>query len=414
MNRYEAKIADILLKKYYKRKSIYKNSNVKRRIDLSVNKILEDYASYNVNLEEKELVNAAIQSLKAKGFITASSLKYSGDYEKIYFAENNAALFEEYAASELGITPRSFIVDDLRVITNGYKGKGRITDFYIDELENIMDNSLAQLDVAKAEDILKTLCFLEQNNEFLYLREASILIFGDSKYLENNRKAQVASVLSQYFINHGEEVFEDENLLERFNVYDTDQDICIKGPVLIEANGREVDIDGLTGGVSFSIKDIEKIKKISVHCKRVMTIENKTSFLRMNDACCYIYLGGFATKPQITFIKKLIKNNPEKEYMHFGDIDAGGFWIHKKLCKQAEHEFKLFHMSRLELENKDYKECLKGLTDSDRKRLLNLKDMKEYAACIQYMLRENVKLEQEIISLHISGVKEDCLGKLKM
>ena len=66
MNRYEAKIADTLLKKYYKRKSIYKNSNVKRRIDLPVNKILEDYASYNVNLEEKELVNAAIQSLKAK------------------------------------------------------------------------------------------------------------------------------------------------------------------------------------------------------------------------------------------------------------------------------------------------------------------------------------------------------------
>lgn len=63
MNRYEVKIVETLLKKYYKRKAVYKDMVIKRRIDLPVNKILKDYSKFNVDLNEKELVNKAIRSL---------------------------------------------------------------------------------------------------------------------------------------------------------------------------------------------------------------------------------------------------------------------------------------------------------------------------------------------------------------
>ena len=191
-------------------------------------------------------------------------------------------------------------------IIKGYKGKSSIVDFYINEVENTTRSSSAALDSSKIEDILKALAFLEGNNEFLYLREASMLIYGDSKHFEQYRRSQVCSVISKYLCANGEDVFEDENLLERFNVYDTDQDICIKGPVELVISNKKIDISDLTGGVSFSIKDLDRISDISVGCKKVITVENKTPFLRMQGECCYIYLGGFATKPQIAFIKKLI------------------------------------------------------------------------------------------------------------
>ena len=403
MNKYEIKIVNALLKKYYKRKAIHKDAEINRRIDLPATKILKDYSDYNVNLNEKELVNKAIISLEEYGFITVSKLKLSEDFEKIYLCVDNVELLEEYAAKNLDIIPRSFAVDELKSIIKKYRNKGEIVNYYIDELENTIQNRSIRMDVMKEEDILKIITFLENNKEFLYIREVSMLIFGDSKYLENYRKTQVCSILYSYYVKNGEDVFREENLLERFNVYDIDQEICIKGPVLIGFENKTIDIDGLTGGVSFSIKDIDKIKRIVVNSDRVMTIENKTSFLRMNQGDCYIYLGGFATKPQVTFIKKLIENNPDKRYLHFGDIDAGGFWIHKKMCEQTNMKFDLFCMDKKTLQNDNYKDYVKSLTENDVVRLTNLKDNSEYQECIEWILKNNFKLEQEIVSLKMFG-----------
>ncbi len=403
MNKYEIKIVNALLKKYYKRKAIHKDAEINRRIDLPATKILKDYSDYNVNLNEKELVNKAIISLEEYGFITVSKLKLSEDFEKIYLCVDNVESLEEYAAKNLDIIPRSFAVDELKSIIKKYRNKGEIVNYYIDKLENTIQNRSIRLDVMKEEDILKIITFLENNKEFLYIREVSMLIFGDSKYLENYRKTQVCSILYSYYVKNGEDVFREENLLERFNVYDIDQEICIKGPVLIGFENKTIDIDGLTGGVSFSIKDIDKIKRIVVNSDRVMTIENKTSFLRMNQGDCYIYLGGFATKPQVTFIKKLIENNPDKRYLHFGDIDAGGFWIHKKLCEQTNMKFDLFCMDKKTLQNDNYKDYVKSLTENDVVRLTNLKDNSEYQECIEWILKNNFKLEQEIVSLKMFG-----------
>ncbi len=402
MNKYEVKIVNALLKKYYKRKAMHKDAKVNQRINLPINKILKNYSDYNVNLEAKEKVNKAIESLENNNYITSSKLKLSEDYENIYLNLDNINKLEEYAANELNIIPRAFSVDELKAIIKKFRNKGAITDYYINGLEDTINNTSNQLDIVKEEDILKTLSFLENNKEFLYIREASILIFGDSKYLEKNRKSQVNSFLANYYITAGEDVFEEENLFERFNIYDTDQDICVKGPVIIEYENKTIDIKGLAGGVSFSIKDIDRIKAIIVNGDNVMTIENKTSFLRMTSDDCYIYLGGFATKPQIAFIKKLISDNPDKKYLHFGDIDAGGFLIHKKLCEQTNQFFGLFHMSEDDLKNTNYSSCLKSLSEYDIKRLNSLKTINEYSNCINYMIKFNKKLEQEIISYYLN------------
>lgn len=402
MNRYERKIVGKLLKKFSDRKIKYPNVEINRRISLTINKVLSNYSDYNVDLSEKELVNQAISTLEKKGFITTSKLKYSEDFQTIYLNLKNIHLLEEYAAKNLEIVPRSFAAENLLQVIQKYKEKGEVVEYYVKELMDSIHNRSILLDVNKEEDILKILVFVENNKDFLYIREASMLIFGDSKYLENKRKSQINAILYNYFKSSNEYIIEEENLLERFNIYDTDQDICIKGPVVIELDNKVIDINGLSGGVSFSIKDIGKINRITVHCPRIMTIENKTSFLRMNALeDCYIYLGGFATRPQISFIKLLFNDNPNKEYLHFGDIDAGGFWIHKKLCEQSSIPFKLFCMNKEILNNNRYKVFLKSLSDSDIHRLTILKNIPQYTKCINWMLDNNCKMEQEIISLFL-------------
>ena len=45
-------------------------------------------------------------------------------------------------------------------------------------------------------------------------------------------------------------------------------------------------------------------------------------------------------------------SNRNASYLHFGDIDAGGFWIHHNLCEITGVNFELFSMSADELGNK--------------------------------------------------------------
>ena len=53
-----------------------------------------------------------------------------------------------------------------------------------------------------------------------------------------------------------------------------------------------------------------------------------------------------------------------------------------------------------ELADPRYQNCLQELTAQDRKRLGKLAKVKEYKEVAEYMLEQNVKLEQEIVSYH--------------
>lgn len=83
------------------------------------------------------------------------------------------------------------------------------------------------------------------------------------------------------------------------------------------------------------------------------------------------------------------------KYLHFGDIDAGGFYIYLNLIQKTGIPFQTWKMDISTL--KQYEMYTKPLTLNDRNRLLKLKE--EYnQPVIDYMLKKNIKLEQEIIT----------------
>ena len=85
----------------------------------------------------------------------------------------------------------------------------------------------------------------------------------------------------------------------------------------------------------------------------------------------------------------------------------GGFRIYQNLCDTTGILIHTYHMSIEDLKNPLYSTCLSSLTDNDRIYGESLKESKEYGETIAYMLRNNVKLEQEIISYHLATQTEN-------
>lgn len=133
-----------------------------------------------------------------------------------------------------------------------------------------------------------------------------------------------------------------------------------------------------------------------------MTIENKTSFQRLRDGdSAMMYLGGFANRHQIEFLKKSFPENPDIRYYHFGDIDIGGFFIHKHLCRETSKKFELYCMGIQQLCDTRFGHCLRELTDNDMSRIEILMEEEPYSEVLKYMQEHNVKLEQEIVSYYL-------------
>ena len=112
-----------------------------------------------------------------------------------------------------------------------------------------------------------------------------------------------------------------------------------------------------------------------------------------------ISLGGYHNEIRKNFLLKLFNFNKNLNFYHSGDIDAGGFYILNHLIKDTNINFIAKYMDINTLIK--YKDYTKELTKEDIKRLSYLKEqpiMNKYLDVIDYMLKYNVKLEQENIN----------------
>ena len=107
-----------------------------------------------------------------------------------------------------------------------------------------------------------------------------------------------------------------------------------------------------------------------------------------------IYLGGFHNAIKRDFIKLIAKCNPGTVFKHFGDIDAGGFYILEHLKKKTEIDFIPCNMDVTTLEKN--KEHWIKLTENDKNRLYSISEKTNcYKKTIDFMLENICKLEQE-------------------
>ena len=397
---YKQIILDGLLKKYNNRYA--KNITTNRRIILKPKEVYKDYDRNNADILEKQGINEAVTVLTGMGFVTADYLKFSDDIEKIYFFEEKLNAVYEYLKEEYGVIPQSIISKQVHEIVNKYICTEKIVQHYCESILAQVEDPRCILVPEKIEANLKMISFLEKNKENLYVREASMLVYGDSKWFENNNYEEVCTFLRTATGRIREEGERNDAILSSFYITPVEQEIFIKGSWTIEWEQYVLNVSKFQGGIAIASGDVQNIKNISVNTGSVMTIENKTSFQRLKDGnFAMIYLGGFANRHQIEFLKKVISDNPNVEYYHFGDIDVGGFLIHKHLCRETAKKFKLYCMGIQQLCDIRFSHCLRELTDNDMIRLEALMEEDLYKEVLSYMKEHNVKLEQEIVSYYL-------------
>ena len=192
---------------------------------------------------------------------------------------------------------------------------------------------------------------------------------GDTKKLEKY-KNKIVHIIKDFY----DDTLDNENdIFEAFYIRKNPAYVYLKGNAILQINGQIINLNEMHYYFvlpSICIKD-----------------------LKLNDAF-YIFTNGFHNHAIEAFLKCLYDFLGESvHYFHFGDIDAGGFHIYESLIKKTQIPFQMYKMNIEML--KKYKDYTKPLTQNDRKRLLSFKENQN--ELIDYMLKNNVKLEQEII-----------------
>lgn len=396
---YKRAVLDGLLKKYINRSA--KKIQTNRRILLKPAEVYKNYSRNNAKITEKQCLNEAVSGLLRMGFVTVDYLKFSDDIEKIYLQEENLDAVYEYLHREYGVIPQSIVSKQIRETVKQYDAAGEIVRSCCGGILAQLEDPRLSISPERIEANLKMIDFLEKNEEKLYVREASMLVYGDSKWFESNNYEEICTLLRNAAGRPRKESERNDAILEAFHVIPAEQEIFLKGDWRIEWEGYVLETARLQGGIAIASGDIPGIRRITVNASGVMTVENKTSYQRMKCGDnALMYLGGFANRCQIQFLKKVIQDNPGVNYLHFGDIDVGGFLIHKHLCRETGKDFSLYCMGVQQLKDERYRDCLKELTEHDRSRLETLLGEAPYCEVLKYMKEHNVKLEQEIISYH--------------
>lgn len=377
-----------LLDKYEKSKTFTGDNQVNQSFERKVGELFPKYnddAEYELFCD----VNEALKLLEKLGFV---HLKIQKNGIIVKVALNVQKLNECYFY--VGRKPKKEENEWLFEVMQQFSGKDILDKYFEVQKTKIARNQKVEYFDGSQEDYLELLEFVVkilENEEEQYIRDFSIRIFQDSK-----RAGQLANKAQALLFQYGD--YQDkDSVLEECGIVKTPTYVSMKGQAILVLGEQTLDLSQIHGDVALSTASLKELSKIQVLGKRVVTVENLTSFHDYEGTDDFvIYLGGFHNKVKRAFLMFLYEKNSEKEFRHFGDIDAGGFYIFEHLKAKTGIPFKTLYMG-VEMLVK-YKSQTKRLTRNDRQRINSLIAREnEYNDVLEYMLEHDCKLEQEVL-----------------
>jgi hypothetical protein len=245
-------------------------------------------------------------------------------------------------------------------------------------------------------DILKAIRSIDALESETRERIFSIANFSDSKYF-----AVIQPKVDKIIREFSEQAFDEKDKPSRIlGVVANPTFAMIKNGLKFKIGNQELDLSAFDSPFSLFDTMIAEMKVVGLNAKRVITIENETTFFDYNDPeALIVYLAGFHNRIRRDLLKKIYASCPDIEYLHWSDIDAGGFYITNHLKQDTGIPFKPFRMGVAELIK--YKNLCKTLSPNDINRLnqqLEKPEMSVFFDVIRFMLQNNCKLEQEAFS----------------
>lgn len=406
----QRKVLGKLVDSYEKSKTFQGENKVNQRFAVDVEKLFPRYRD-DAEYEFFCRVNEELLELEQQAFIELEWKKNGVLKKAVLRLDSLEACYEK-----LGRTPRKQEQENLLHLLQEFleevcepdrKQELQPLILYLQaQQERISKNQNVEYyehDIEDYKELLKLTGAVLTETEEIFVRNLSIRLFGDSKRVEQLEK-RVEALLFQYG-----EFEEKDSVLEECGIVHTPTYVMIKGNGRIRLGTQEIDLSAFKGDIALSTESIKELESVAVQGMRVVTVENLTSFHEYgNREDFVIYLGGFHNKIKREFLTFLYAQNQEKEYRHFGDIDAGGFYILEHLKRKTRIPFTSLYMDAEILCR--YADCAKPLMNHDRIRLERLEkelDQKsqtgtlteDYRGTIRFMLEKGCKLEQEAVKV---------------
>ena len=390
----EIKVLNELLDAYEKSKTFLGENKNHQTFRVTVSKLFPKYDDDSEFSLYKE-INQNLDSLKKRGFI-AFKPERSGKISSVSLEENAIGQIYTYIKR----TSKAAVNNQLMELWGNFKDLQEELFAsllaYIKEQENRTRLNKPVLffdgNFSDYRDILNAVKAVLANQDEIFIRELSVKLFNNSKRLEVIENS-VRSILFKYG-----EYDDKETVLEEHNILKTPTYVMVKGKGILYC-GERIDLNKIKGDIGLSTQTLKDLSSVELNGANVMTIENLTSFHKyQSDNELVIYLGGFHNSIKGNFIKLISKCNSKAIFKHFGDIDAGGFYILENLKRKTGMSFIPYKMDIKTLE--ENKKNWIRLSENDKARLKLLAEKSsEFKSIIDFMIENDCKLEQESISL---------------
>ena len=382
---YKKYILTKLINRY--EKSVLSKNGSDRNIKISLKfdiKNMKDYCSED-SYKYIDEINKSVDELESINYITVG--RKGNRINKVFLNLDEISNIYEYC----GIKSKKNVNDEYLSIIDKYSTNhdtNIFKEYIVDRLNNYKSISKYFENSLELMDIMKTLANLGNSAS---IRNFSAKYLGDSKKLEN---------LEVRFNNIIKDIFKSNltfyEYLESYNIYKNPTCVYMRGRGVFLINDTVIDLDLFGNELILSSNQINNLKVLKVDS--VVTVENLTTYNDIDtNNNLVIYLGGYHNTIKSIILKKIYEYDNSIKFIHIGDIDAGGFYILNHLIEDTGINFNTYKMDINTL--KEYLPYCKSLTNNDIDRLNNLKCiMPKYIDIFNYMLDNNIKLEQENIS----------------
>jgi len=414
MTSWEKKILDEFISHYFNSASETEENRSVLRVRSSL--LFPDFDTSHT--DEKESYLEAAESLQRKGIINLNWEKWSkGERLKTLSCENFEKIFEEagrlYPKTEAEKI-RSMLGEKVQVIKEStLPDRDTVqTEKIISLLEflslHFSPREIGQgIDQRTMEDFIRLLefCSVSAQWEKLTTRALSILLYRDSKRLENLLSlCNPLLSLAQKTVS-----IPDLSFLER-----SYPETMIAGKIIIQFKNQEppmVNTGGHILGIPLeSAEMIEAIKPVSEKKeKNVLTIENKETFYALGSPQkhnegkalsrydCFLYIGGYSNRAATAIVKTLAASG--FSFYHAGDLDPDGVLILQHIQELAEKPVVPVRMDAVTFDQ--YQKWARSLTKPMLRQIEKIreetKSNPDLAGLLRRIEETGMGVEQEII-----------------
>ena len=359
---------------------------------------------YDLDHSQRDKLNNALARLADAGYVTLRKYKAERAFTlySVTFTDKMESLCGQYGIkTKCGIAKD--VLDTLLPLRLSSPGISRWRDEQVSMAQTGQPDRRFWNDSCAAGDIGRAVLLADaiiRNKEEIYIRDLSKMVLGDSKAFSGKVKEKAEALLEKCSDSDALEKMADmksrygrgANIFLVYNVVSTPRHIPAFGD--IEITTPFCVIDSRSMPYVFLSDAINKYQRIRIKTPDFITIENQTTYEDFfEDGYTKFYVGGFPGYAEKELLAKIYRDNPDVTFHHWGDIDCGGFRIFDNIRRYiptlVPYNMDVDTLSK-------YADFAAPLTVNDKRYLLSA-DVEPFRELADYMVRHDMKLEQESV-----------------